>query len=129
MDPEELARLKELLLARRDELLAEGDVEIEPVLADPAEKVDEDAAPHTEMSQVIASRRNRTRAEELARIEAALRRIQAEPDDFGVCEGCGEDIPLRRLEIMPWARHCVTCADKRTPTRGGRRRHAADYVE
>lgn len=129
MDPEELEALQNILITRRDALRAEGDIEIEPVIKDPAEKVDEDAAPLTEMNQVIASRRNQNRALELEKIEAALRRLRADPDDFGFCDECGDDIPFGRLEIMPWARHCVKCADKRNPRRGHRRRHATDFME
>lgn len=129
MEPEELAALRKVLIARRDELRKEGDIEIEPVVKDPAEKVDEDAAPLTEMNQVIASRRNKNRAQELERIEVALRRLDADPDEFGYCEGCGNEIPIRRLEIMPWARHCVACEEARAPRRGGRRRHLGDYLE
>lgn len=129
MEPEELAAFREILVAKRDALRAEGDIEIEPVLKDPAEKVDEDAAPLTEMSQVIASRRNKARALELQKVEAALQRLDRDPDEFGLCEGCGEEIPRRRLELMPWARHCVACADAQSPSRGKRRRHLNDYLE
>ncbi len=129
MTDDELQSFRELLTRRRDELIAEGDVEIEKVKDDPADKVDEDAAPLTEMNQVIASRRNQNRAVELQRIEAALRRIADDPEDFGYCSDCDEEIQLKRLELMPWAPYCVRCQEKRSPRRGGRRRHAADYLE
>ena len=31
---------------------------------------------------------------------------------YGVCERCGNDIPLERLEALPWAILCVDCARK-----------------
>jgi RNA polymerase-binding transcription factor DksA len=40
---------------------------------------------------------------------AALRRIDA--GTFGVCEGCGKRIAKERLEVMPFARFCVRCAE------------------
>lgn len=129
MDREELEHFEALLTQRRAELLRTGDVEIEPVLKDPAEKVDEDAAPLTEMSQVIASRRNQQRSLELERIEQALARLRNDPDEYGECRGCGNEIPHRRLELMPWALFCVACEEKREPARGKRRRHAADYLD
>ena len=129
MDPEELEHFEALLTQRRAELLRGGDVEIEPVLKDPAEKVDEDAAPLSEMSQVIASRRNQQRSLELEWIEQALTRLCNEPEEFGECRGCGNEIPRRRLEVMPWALFCVACEEKRAPSRGRRRRHAADYLD
>ncbi|HEX4612974.1 MAG TPA: TraR/DksA C4-type zinc finger protein [Urbifossiella sp.] len=41
---------------------------------------------------------------------AALDRIEA--GTFGRCEGCGKTIPGERLEALPYARHCVGCAEK-----------------
>lgn len=30
-------------------------------------------------------------------------------DEFGICEECGEDIPWRRLELLPATTHCARC--------------------
>lgn len=50
---------------------------------------------------------NATRiSEELADIDAALERLIEKPEQFGVCEKSGEQIPYERLEIIPWARTC-----------------------
>ncbi len=43
-------------------------------------------------------------------IEAALDR--AEKGLYGVCEVCGDPIPVARLEAMPYTTHCVKCAAK-----------------
>jgi RNA polymerase-binding transcription factor DksA len=45
----------------------------------------------------------------LAEIQDALARIEQGP--FGVCEGCHGAIPRERLLTLPYARHCVSCAD------------------
>lgn len=128
MDCAALHKLRERLSARREQLLAEGDIAIEPSRDDNQRRVDEDAAPLTEMSQVIASNRNRARTAELARIADAMARMREDPDDFGVCEGCEEAIPLRRLELMPWVTQCARCQEKQdAEDRGGKRRHLTDY--
>ena len=57
-----------------------------------------------EMDTVQAERASR----ELEEINEALRRLYEEPDRFGICENTGDQIPLERLEIIPWARTCVT---------------------
>jgi DnaK suppressor protein len=31
---------------------------------------------------------------------------------YGECENCGNDINERRLEAVPWARHCISCQEK-----------------
>lgn len=46
--------------------------------------------------------------DELTEIDAALERIAA--GRFGVCSECGEDIPLGRLQAIPTARTCTSCA-------------------
>ena len=58
--------------------------------------------------QAMAQAQERQRAQELVRIEQALDRIKE--DEFGWCLDCGEEIPLKRLEINPAATHCVRCA-------------------
>jgi DnaK suppressor protein len=45
---------------------------------------------------------------ELRQIRAALSRM--ETGTYGVCEGCGEAIDGRRLEVVPYASSCVGCA-------------------
>lgn len=46
-------------------------------------------------------------------IEQALRRIDA--GSFGRCESCAQEIPRERLEVVPYARHCVECARSLSP--------------
>ena len=29
--------------------------------------------------------------------------------DYGICDRCGEDIPVRRLKVNPTTRHCIDC--------------------
>jgi len=41
-------------------------------------------------------------------IDLALRKISV--GDYGICESCGDDIALKRLEALPWTRLCVECA-------------------
>lgn len=42
-------------------------------------------------------------------IEGALQRIGE--GSFGVCVGCGEDIPSRRLDALPWTQFCLRCQE------------------
>lgn len=44
------------------------------------------------------------------RLQELLRLLgRMERDDFGVCEGCGEDIHMRRLELLPTTSFCSAC--------------------
>jgi len=42
-------------------------------------------------------------------VEEALTRIDR--GEFGYCQQCGEDINPKRLEVQPWARHCLPCQE------------------
>ena len=60
--------------------------------------------------QALAAATERRRGVELARIEAALERIEA--GEYGDCAGCGEPIPAKRLAFDPAAPTCVDCASR-----------------
>src|SRR5712692_5912686 len=45
----------------------------------------------------------------LVLVRAALRR--EEKGGFGLCVECGEPVQKKRLEAVPWARHCVVCQE------------------
>jgi DnaK suppressor protein len=94
------------------------------------DKLDEDAAPLEEMNQVIGSNRNKNDAVVLQKVQAALVRLDRDPDDFGFCSDCGDEIPVRRLEAMPWAELCVDCQSKkdaRIPR--GPRKSTSDFID
>ena len=46
----------------------------------------------------------------LQMVEAALERIRQ--GTFGECISCGKEINLKRLEAVPWTRHCIECQEK-----------------
>ena len=46
----------------------------------------------------------------LRNIEAALEMM--ENNTYGVCEECGDSIPVKRLLAWPTARYCVPCKEK-----------------
>jgi RNA polymerase-binding transcription factor DksA len=56
----------------------------------------------TELDASIATRVSR----ELADIDAALERLYQHPEQFGICENTGREIPFDRLDVIPWARTC-----------------------
>jgi DnaK suppressor protein len=124
----DLARWKQRLVAIRAEILADGDVAIEPVRKDDARVgSDEDEQPLVEMSQVIASKRNRARTDTLDKVTRALARIESDPEMFGLCRECEEPIG-KRLEAMPYVELCVECQQASDGThRPGRRRHLLDF--
>lgn len=113
----------------RSQLLQTGPARIEPNRQDPATTgvSDEDAQALSEMLQVLASQRNKGQAELLGRIDRALRKLEAAPEDFGLCEECEEPIAPKRLALMPYASLCPECQARVEPKRGAPRRKLTDY--
>ncbi len=60
--------------------------------------------------QAMSMAGQQRRALERRRIEAALARIEA--GDYGDCARCGEEIPLKRLELDPATPTCVACQSR-----------------
>lgn len=44
------------------------------------------------------------------RLQEALKRVD-EDEDFGLCQECGDPIPMARLKAMPETELCVNCAE------------------
>ena len=44
-------------------------------------------------------------------VNSALLKIQKK--SYGTCENCGKNIPLKRLQVYPEARYCLSCGSKK----------------
>lgn len=49
---------------------------------------------------------------QLYQIDEALRRLYADPEEFGRCEECGDPIHPERLEALPYATLCIGCKEE-----------------
>ena len=103
-----LLSLRETLLTRRDALrmALTGDMSLLNELASQASGDVVDCAldaAHSELGSQLAEVESR----ELVMIENALKRMKK--GEYGVCEGCGSNIPLARLQALPYATHCIEC--------------------
>lgn len=108
----DLAAVEARLRARREEVLrltAEHEDESDPVEVDQA-RVGRLSRMDALQSQAMAAEVERRREVELARIEAALERI--EQGGYGSCVSCGEPIAAKRLEFDPATPLCVSCAER-----------------
>jgi DnaK suppressor protein len=57
--------------------------------------------------QFVALQINRLDVNQLKLIDDALTSA-----DYGVCVDCGEPIPRRRLDAIPWAARCIACEER-----------------
>jgi DnaK suppressor protein len=129
MTPQVRRTFETRLRKLRRELVSSGPTKIEPSRTDDARVgQDEDEQPLNEMLQSVASGRNRNLAKTLALIDKALAKLKGDPDDFGSCEDCGDEIPKARLETLPYAEFCVACQARADgPKAGPTRKKITDY--
>lgn len=105
------AELRELLVARRVELLArvrsiENDLRRED---EPLEKDAEEQSLQIENDDVLKALDEAGRRE-IAGIERALGRMES--GTYGACVRCRESIAPARLRALPAAEHCIRCAER-----------------
>jgi DnaK suppressor protein len=43
-------------------------------------------------------------------VNEALERLKN--GSYGLCVACQEEVQVKRLEAVPWARHCIECQEK-----------------
>lgn len=46
----------------------------------------------------------------LSKVNRALDRVDA--GTYGICESCGNSIPVERLDVLPYSTICVECASR-----------------
>jgi RNA polymerase-binding transcription factor len=111
MDKKRLEAYQKKLLARREELLKSiARTEEEGRAADDDPTVDlADKAANSYTKEFLFGQNNTDRTM-LQLIDQALERIKK--NTYGVCEICESELQQKRLDAVPWARHCTTCQEK-----------------
>jgi DnaK suppressor protein len=99
------AAYRKVLLEKRQSVMAGLGIKFD-TLAKIGRVAEEDQA-QLSHDEFISLRLNTLDYVQLKLIEEALDRIQA--GDYGICLGCEEPIPAKRLQALPWAKYCVTC--------------------
>lgn len=103
-----ILNMRQILIKRRDALrkALAGDLSLLRELRAQASGDVVDAALDSAQDE-ISSQLAEVESRELARIEYALERMRN--GQFGVCEGCGANIPMARLNALPYATYCIKC--------------------
>lgn len=117
MNKKSLEKLEERLLEEREQMLRELGV-FEEEFADTTRDSSGDLSAYSfhmadqgtdamerEKAFLMASKEGR----QLWQIDAALRRLYKEPEEFGECAECGDEIGWERLEALPYATLCIAC--------------------
>lgn len=108
MRKRDLDKFQKILVGQREALFgkakraAGGDIHL-----DPDDFPDEIDSASSEANLSFQGRLRERESGLLAKIEQALRKIAQ--GVYGDCEGCGEEIGLKRLEARPVAELCIDC--------------------
>lgn len=107
--------LRVILLAKREAIMKQMREQLGQSLTDDQQRQLESAMDsgdqalfdlEREMGISLQEMRNRERQ----LIEEAL--VSLEEGTFGLCAGCDEEISEKRLEALPFARHCIKCQSR-----------------
>ncbi len=108
--------LKGILLKKRNEVVEGLEAQMGRRLTREAgQKIDSamDSADMSsqDMDQGIDSSLLEMKYEQYKDIADAFRKLQNKT--FGLCEECGEEIDIKRLQVNPLARYCIACKTKK----------------
>lgn len=110
MDKAFLKKMKEYLIEQKKTLLASLADQSEDMrnLVKTVESGDEADVAADVIDRTLLTALGTQDANRLQQIDSALDRINQ--GTYGRCVKCGKDIPQERLEVLPYALMCVTCA-------------------
>jgi DnaK suppressor protein len=117
---EDLHRLRAKLVEERELVKVRLERHMNEAMEDSDNLPDEMdiASRHTEQAYLLRLADKEKKL--LKEIDHALAKF--ERGNYGICEGTGEPIGLRRLELRPWTRHSLEYKEMLERERGGRGR-------
>ena len=120
MNKATLKKFKTMLTEKRDEIVKKAKQTLEEDMTlDANDLPDEMDLASSEYLQSFTFRLRGREKVFLDKIEKALRKI--EDGSFGICEECGEEISIKRLEARPETTLCIRCKEDQE-------RHEKDYT-
>jgi DnaK suppressor protein len=110
MNKVQLKKFKTVLTEKRDEIVKRAKQTLEEDMTlDSNDLPDEMDLASSEYLQSFTFRLRGRDKVFLDKIEKALRKI--EDGSFGICEECGEEISIKRLEARPETTLCIRCKE------------------
>ncbi len=107
-------KLQEMLICKKNEILADIRKSMGSSLEEDVRLAFEIAQDNAdrfvdELLKYIDAKVLGTKSETLDLIDSAL--VKLKEGNYGICEECGCEIPLKRLAILPFATRCVICQE------------------
>lgn len=105
MTKAQLKKIKARLIEERDTII--GKLSNNDLSVDASETPDpvDLAVRNYSKNVMLAVSENESR--QLTMINEALERI--EDDEYGLCQNCENNVNVKRLNAIPWARYCLDC--------------------
>ncbi len=107
MKKEQLEQFRSQLLGKRDEILAEAGKTLSDMTDQTTNIPDPNDRATVESGRSFELRIRDRERKLLSKIEEAIGRL--DEGEYGICEGCGEDIGIKRLEARPVTTYCIDC--------------------
>jgi len=107
MDKVTLEAFKEQLQQKREDILSEAGKTLSEMTDQNQNVPDPNDRATIESGRSFELRIRDRERKLLSKIEEALQRV--EDGEYGICEGCGDEIGLKRLEARPVTTLCIDC--------------------
>lgn len=107
MDKETIEKFRLQLTEKRDEILNDAGKTLSEMTDQTTNIPDPNDRASVESGRSFELRIRGRERKLLSKIEEALERV--DEGEYGVCEDCGEDIGVKRLEARPVTTLCIDC--------------------
>ena len=110
MNDKQLQKFKRLLEEMKEKIMSDVEQTLTDMTAHSGNIPDPNDRATVESDRNFELRIRDRERKLMNKIEEALARI--EEGEYGVCDSCGEDIAIKRLEARPVAKYCIDCKTK-----------------
>jgi len=111
MRKRDIERFRKILIERRNAIIQSADsLRDEKIGFEREDLPDEVDLASTESGKSMDLRLRDRELTLLKKIDKALKKI--DEGEFGICERCGEEIGMKRLEARPVAEVCIRCKEE-----------------
>ncbi|OQY54114.1 MAG: RNA polymerase-binding protein DksA [Candidatus Parabeggiatoa sp. nov. 2] len=107
MSEKQLEHFRHILLQWKKNLMAEVEQTMHHLQDDAANFADPNDRATQEEGLTIELRARDRERKLIKKIDESMKTIDR--SEYGFCEGCGDEIGLRRLEVRPTAMKCIDC--------------------